>query len=431
MGDNRFMPTEPLITLADIHAARDFYAGVVGWRPEAWDGTDMSGNPYIVMNAGERGVAGIMALPNEAKATGMPPAWLGYIHAANTDASCAALLRAGGAVHRAPDDIPNVGRFAVVADPQGATFMLLHPNGPDQPPTIKGTIQLPETRYRIVRQGAAQIKTLTGIRRKSDPAQGPQLAHATGGDLKPKPVAGVPSNWRLQVDVVADNRVFVSGMGIESEWGADIKLRGTTGNPRILGGLTLRRGTLSFAGRSFKLQEGGTITFNEGNPANPSLSLAAEGETDNVDVTINLTGSAQDPQITFSSTPALPQDEIMARILFGNSIGQLSAIQAVQLASSLNSLRGGGGGLNPLGVLQSATGIDRLRILGADQATGRGTAVAAGKYITNNIYIEVITDARGYTASQIEVSLTKALSVISQVGSFGGSNVSVQYRKNY
>jgi translocation and assembly module TamB len=139
----------------------------------------------------------------------------------------------------------------------------------------------------------------------------------------------------------------------------------------------------------------------------------------------------QNPDISFSSTPALLQDEIMARILFGNSIGELSAIQAVQLAGSLNSLRGGAGGLNPLGVLQSATGLDRLRILSADAKTGRDMAVAFGQYITNDLYVEIVTDACGYTATQLEISLTPALSVLSQISSGGRSNLNVRYKKDY
>ncbi|HEX8624838.1 MAG TPA: translocation/assembly module TamB domain-containing protein, partial [Allosphingosinicella sp.] len=110
----------------------------------------------------------------------------------------------------------------------------------------------------------------------------------------------------------------------------------------------------------------------------------------------------------------------------------ISALQAVQLATSLNSLRGGGGGLNPLGKLRSAGGFDRLRILGADDTTGRGTAIAAGFYVSDDIYLEIITDARGFTATQIEIALSKALSILSQVGtSGGGNNVNVRYRKQY
>lgn len=304
-----------------------------------------------------------------------------------------------------------------------ATGQLSIINSATQPALISGTINLPETRYRIVRQGSAQVATLTGVRRK--PALG--RARITGD---PDPISGVPSDWRLDIKVVADNQVYVSGMGLDSEWAADIRITGTTGNPRITGGIELVRGTLGFAGRSFDLEEG-RLQFNGGNATNPVINLRASGDADDVTVNIVVTGTGENPDIAFTSTPSLPQDEVMARILFGNSIGELTPIQAVQLAASLNSLRGGSGGLNPLGVLQSASGIDRLRILGADEDTGRGTSLAVGQYISNDVYVEIITDTRGFTATQIEISLSKALSVLSQVGSFGGSNVNVQYRKDY
>jgi len=80
-----------------------------------------------------------MPLPDEAKAMGTPPCWMGYIHVRDTDAATASLEKAGGAVHREPSDIPGVGSFSVVADPQGAAFMLITPTGPDQPPAPPAT----------------------------------------------------------------------------------------------------------------------------------------------------------------------------------------------------------------------------------------------------------------------------------------------------
>ena len=97
----------------------------------------------------------------------------------------------------------------------------------------------------------------------------------------------------------------------------------------------------------------------------------------------------------------------------------------------INSLRGSGGGLDPLGKLRAASGIDRLRILGADKTSGRGTALAAGKYITDDIYVEVITDARVFTATQLEFALSKSLSILSQSASFGTSNFSIRFSKDY
>ena len=304
-----------------------------------------------------------------------------------------------------------------------ATGQLNIVNGAGRPPTISGRIGLPETRYRIVYQGATQVATLTGVRRKPPPGR----ERISGS---PEPLQSVPSDWRLDVTVEADNRIYVSGMGLESEWAADLKVGGTSGAPRITGTVTLVRGTLGFAGHSFTLQEG-RVAFNGGPMTDPDVNIVARGDIEDVTVNINITGSGMNPQIAITSTPALPEDELMARILFGGPVGELSTVQALQLAASLNSLRGGGGGLNPLGALQSAGGIDRLRILGPDEASGRGPAVAAGQYITNDVYVEIVTDARGFTATQLEVALTKALSVLSQMGSFGGSSVNLRYRKDY
>ena len=152
---------------------------------------------------------------------------------------------------------------------------------------------------------------------------------------------------------------------------------------------------------------------------------------DDVAVAVNVSGQAFTPQFEFSSPPGLPQDEIVSRILFGSSIARLSALEAVQLAQSLNALNGSGGGLNPLGRVRSLTGVDRLRLLAADEANGRGTALAAGQYISDDVYVEVITDARGFTATQLEISLTPTLSVLSQAGGNGGTNVNLRYRKDY
>lgn len=304
-----------------------------------------------------------------------------------------------------------------------ATGKISVTNTPGGDALISGTLQLPETRFKIIRQGAAKVATLTGIRRKPPAGRTRVSGNADA-------ITSLPSNWKLDIKLTAPDELYVSGMGLESEWGANLRITGTSDAPLIAGDLELVRGTLGFAGRSFEL-ESGRISFNGGPASNPSIRVAAASEVDGTTVRVNIRGTGQNPDISFSSTPALPQDEIMARILFGNSIGELTAIQAVQLAGSLNALRGGAGGLNPLGVLQSATGLDRLRILGADEKTGRGTSVAFGQYISNDVYVEIVTDARGYTATQLEISLTPALSVLSQISSGGQSNVNVRYKKDY
>jgi len=194
--------------------------------------------------------------------------------------------------------------------------------------------------------------------------------------------------------------------------------------------MEIERGTYSFASRRFDISRG-TVRFQGNELFNPTIDIAATTTAEGVTAILNVSGTAQRPQIAFTSNPSLPQEEVLSRLFFGTNVTNLSATEAIQLAAAVNSLSGSGGGLNPLGKLKSATGIDRLRILGADDATGRGTSLAAGKYITNDIYIEIITDARGFTATQLEIALTRALSLLSQTGSFGGSSVSLRYSRDY
>lgn len=287
---------------------------------------------------------------------------------------------------------------------------------------IKADLTIPEARYEIIRQGAAEVPELTGVRRKSD------IRPARITD-RPAP-ASPPGLFRLDMRVRADNRLFVSGMGLESEWEADMRIGGTSAAPSITGGLDLVRGTYSFAGKRFEVERG-RVRFRGGELTDPDIDIRATTENDGVTFIINITGTGQRPQIAFTSNPSLPQDEVLSRLLFGTNPENLSATEAIQLAAALNSLRGSGGGLNPLGKLRSATGFDRLRILGEDEASGRGTALAAGKYLTDDIYIEIVTDARGFTATQLTIALTKSLSVLTQAGSFGGSNAQLRYSKDY
>lgn len=105
----------------------------------------------------------------------------------------------------------------------------------------------------------------------------------------------------------------------------------------------------------------------------------------------------------------------------------------MQLAAALAQLRsgGGGGGFNPVGTLKRVTGLDRLRFNGEDRINNRGMSVSAGKYITRGVFVQLTTDAQGYTATQIEIALTRALSLLSSVQTVGSQNFAVQLRRDY
>ena len=110
------------------------------------------------MSGGDSTVAGLMPLPAEARAAGGRPSWLGYIGVEDVGAATDRVRQAGGTVHRAPADIPKVGRFSVVADPQGATFMLFKPQG------------VPEARRERNGRPASSVARANGIRERIDAA---------------------------------------------------------------------------------------------------------------------------------------------------------------------------------------------------------------------------------------------------------------------
>lgn len=117
----------------DTKGAEAFYTKVTGWSAKD---SGMPGVEYTLFNApsGEQ-VAGLMTMPQSALDMNIPPAWLGYIAVHDVDAAAADVAANGGTVHRAPDDIPGVGRFAVVTDPHGGVFALFRGTDGDMPPT--------------------------------------------------------------------------------------------------------------------------------------------------------------------------------------------------------------------------------------------------------------------------------------------------------
>jgi uncharacterized protein len=115
----------------DLNAAVDFYTGVLGWSAKD---AGMADFPYQILSTGPTMVAGMMDVPAEARAMGARPCWLGYIWVEDVDKALPKLTASGGKVFKEPADIPGVGRFAVVADPDGAVFMPFRDAGGSPPP---------------------------------------------------------------------------------------------------------------------------------------------------------------------------------------------------------------------------------------------------------------------------------------------------------
>jgi translocation and assembly module TamB len=281
---------------------------------------------------------------------------------------------------------------------------------------ISGDVRMDRSFFRLGQTSAAQVPKLN-VR---------EVMTRTND----RPVVQVGKPWRLDFRARSPNRLMVTGLGIDSEWQADLRIEGTLEAPLILGTAELVRGGYEFAGKRFELERG-NIRFQGSSPPDPILDILAVGDTQGFNATIRVTGTGQNPQIAFASIPALPQDEVLSRLLFGTSITNLSAPEAVQLAAAVAALSNGGNGINPINELRRAVGLDRLRILPADTATGQRTSIAAGKYLSRRTYVEIVTDGKGYTATRAEFQITRWLSILSTISTIGKQSARVRISKDY
>jgi translocation and assembly module TamB len=281
---------------------------------------------------------------------------------------------------------------------------------------ISGDLKLDKGRFQLGRASAAAAVPQLDVRETGlDPEDVIEVA-----DLHP---------WKLDLKL-AGNDLQVTGLGISSRWRTNLQIGGEADSPRFTGRADLVQGNYDFAGRNFRLDHG-VIRFQGESPPNPLLDIHAQAQVQGLDASVIVGGTGLKPEITFASNPPLPQDELLSRILFGTSITNLSAPEALQLASAVAALQSGSGSLDPINALRRAVGLDRLRIVPADVATGQKTAIAAGKYVTRKLFVEVVTDGQGYSATQIEYQVTRWLSLLSTVSTIGRSSASVRVSKDY
>lgn len=214
----------------------------------------------------------------------------------------------------------------------------------------------------------------------------------------------------LDVTVDIPGRFFVRGRGLDSEWGGQLTITGLASDPKITGKLTALRGQLDVIGKVFTIQDS-SIVFSGAQPPDPLLNISGVYNTDDLKVIASFAGPASDPELTLTSEPFLPQDEILSRILFGRSQGSLSAFEAVQLASAAAELSGQGGGLDIVGTLRRFIGVDVLRVEGGEN----GPSVKAGEYLTEGVYVGTKQGTTpGSTGVEVEIDITPSLKATSE-----------------
>ena len=339
-----------------------------------------------------------------------------------------------------PADLTLTGRNArpVVSDLLTASFgTALRLQGPiTGGGTLSGEVRIQRAEIRIPQTLPASVPTLENVR------QTRPLPPGVIPPEPPRPPAPPAPPINLAVTVSAPESVFVRGRGIDIELGGQVRIGGTAAEPVPSGALTLRRGTLDLIGRQLTFQKG-SIDFASGTLV-PRLDLTAQSQAGNVTILINVQGSPKAPEVTFTSTPELPQDEVLARLLFDRSTSNLSPFEIAQIAAAVAQLTGIGGGVtNPLDQMRGLLGLDRLGVSsGSQQQSGTtigpgasqlGPTVEAGRYVAPGVYLGVRQGTQGgQTGVGVQVEITPRLKLEGQTATGpAGDRLGLSYEFEY
>jgi translocation and assembly module TamB len=265
---------------------------------------------------------------------------------------------------------------------------------------------------------------------------GPQIATLevveVGGNAPPvaeQRAGQAGDGFKLILDLTVNlpARVFVRGLGLESEWSGRLQVRGPAASPLIVGHLEVRRGRFDFLNRRFDLRQG-TIEFTGSTPPEPQINLEAASRGGGITALVRLTGPASQPQLQLTSDPVLPEDEVLSRLLFNQPLSEVTPAQAAQLALAVNQLRGGGPGV--LGQVRTALGVDTLDVGGGD--TPGSASVRAGKYLSDDVYVEVEqgTDQASGKA-RVEIEILPNVSLEADTSQDANSGIGIQWRFDY
>ncbi len=250
-----------------------------------------------------------------------------------------------------------------------------------------------------------------------------------------------PRQPAQDVQITIPRRFFIRGRGLDSEWEGELHVGGAASSPVLTGSLRPVRGQFELLSRTFMFSEG-TIAFQGNEPPDPDLNLDLTYESSLLAAVIKVGGTASHPALSLESRPAMPQDEIMAAILFGKRASDLSRFEILQVANGLRVLAGvGDSGFDPLTTLRRTLGIDVLRVGGGSDSSGRSRSgsddgmddlnLEAGKYVLDNVYVGVIQGATdGSTGVRVEVELLPNLTIEGRSTSTS-SEVGVGWKRDY
>lgn len=302
--------------------------------------------------------------------------------------------------------------------------------GPLSHPKVAGTVGLRRTWVGLPDKMPADVADL--------PVRETNGGRPRAADAPPPASPGTVAD--LDIHVTAANQIYAQGRGLTSEFKADLKITGTSDAPHIVGPLSLVKGDLSALGQTFTLNTA-DITFT--GDTDPQLNVSASATKSDFTAIMTVTGRTSAPKVAFTSDPVSPQDEVLSRLLFDKNLGQLSALEALQLANSAAQMSGIlGSGPGFMDKVKQTLGVDRLEFSGNSATTGTSSSsgsstttqglgtISAGRYINDRTYLGV---SQGLGSNQtnvtLEYELTKGLRINGAVGT--DESVGIKYQWDY
>jgi len=234
---------------------------------------------------------------------------------------------------------------------------------------------------------------------------------------------------KLDVSLESSGPIFLTGRGLNSEWKGNLRAKGGADAPVVTGSLSVVRGYADFLGKRFNLGRG-MIAFDGAVPPSPQLDVLAKARAKNITAQLEITGPIKDPDIKLSSDPVLPSDEILSRLLFGRSLTEVTPFQAVQLALAANTLAGGGG-FDLMGRTRKILHVDQLEVKNLDGEKD-AAAVSAGKYLTENIYLEVEKGLGPKSGkASVEWEATPNIGIETEIGENADAGMGINWKWHY
>jgi translocation and assembly module TamB len=287
-------------------------------------------------------------------------------------------------------------------------------------PVLGGKLTLDRSAITIPEKLPASL-TEIDVKHKNAPPQVRAQVKALGND---QGGSGSSSTINLDLQVNAPSGIFVRGRGIDAELTGNLTIRGTAAVPVISGGFEMRRGRLEILTRRLDFNTG-KITFGGG--LVPVLDMEAQSTAGSATITVAVSGNANDPTFAFSSTPALPQDEVMAQLIFGQSMSKLSALQIARLADAAAQLAGGRS-TSLFDKLRSNLGVDDLDISTDSEGQAR---VSAGKYLNERTYLELQQSGDSGAKAIINLDVGRGVKLRGEAGGNGEGAAGIFYEKEY